>query len=154
MASATRINDGQINFAGGVDSGKNPTIQTELDPTGLRRNQLAWAANATMRGGGVGCRTGWNKVTLQFGGDTALKDAFELGQFQGEFLYDPRGGFPYMVLAISGKLFIVHVESDGSVVEISTPPLSMTATANHVWFVQAEEFLIIQDGTMLPLFWM
>jgi hypothetical protein len=153
MASVARISDGQTSFEGGVDSGKTPTIATEATPTGLKRNQLAWAFNASMRGGGVGCRTGFRKIELDFGGDQSLQDAFELGLFQGASMYDPDAGFPYIVASISGRFFIIHTDSDNTVVEITIPGDPNPATERHAWFCQAEEFLVIQDGVSVPLVW-
>lgn len=153
MAAENRISDGQVNFAGGVDSGRNPTIATEADSTGLRRDQLAWANNATVRGGGVGCRTGFTKIELNFNGDDALQDAFELGVFQGSEVYESNVGFPYIVASISGRIFLVRIDTDNSVQEITIPGDSNSPTAAHAWFCQAEEFMVIQNGVDLPLFW-
>jgi hypothetical protein len=154
LPSATRVSDGQTSFEGGVDSGRNPTIQSEFAPTGLKRNQVAWAANATVRGGGIGCRTGFAKIELNFPSD-AVKDLFELGKFQGDCMYSPLGALPYKVVSISGRIFAVHVESDNSVVDIGIVADPNSTTPDHVWFCQAEEFLVIQDGdtTRLPLIW-
>ena len=79
MASNVRITDGSWKWLGGVDSGKVPTIASELIPNGLKRNQLAWMTNCTVRGGGVTPRTGWIRLAKVHPGNAL---------YQGGFLYD------------------------------------------------------------------
>src|SRR5688572_5684933 len=45
--------DGSVDFSGGVDSVKVTTIQSDVNPGGLARNQLAWLVNAGLRDGGI-----------------------------------------------------------------------------------------------------
>lgn len=142
-----RIQDGSVNFEGGVNSGCVPTIVSDQNPTGLKRNQLAWLQNGTVRSGGISPRTGYLKLVEDFTGDTGL--------FQGAFMYQPLGDVPYMVMGISGKIYRVNVWTDNAVIEISTAATEMPATVPKLYFEQAEEYLIIQAGdyVTLPLIW-
>lgn len=152
-SSELRLTDGQVDFSGGVDSGRVPTIQSDQNPTGLPRNQLAWLCNATVRGGGITQRTGWtNLATVNDG--TAI--------YQGGFMYDATatGGFPYLVLSIGGHIYRVRVDTDNSVEDISIPGDFNPSDTPKAFFCQAERFLVIQAGDYLtnpvptlPLFW-
>lgn len=151
MASPV-ITDGQFDFSGGIDSGRVPTIRSELTPNGLKRNQLAWATNVTMRGGGVLQRTGWAERG-QVADGTAL--------FQGGFVYEPDNGDPYMICSIGGVIYKVLLDDPYTVTNLSAIySLYNPPTAEKAYFVQAEMYLIIQagdygqvGGNTLPLFW-
>lgn len=142
-----RIVDGQLSFAGGIDSGRVPTIASESFPEGLKRNQLAWLTNATCRGGGVLQRTGWKPLVQDFEWP---------GLYQGGWMYEPRFANPYLIVSIGGRIYLIRVDTDNSVRDLSAefgltnPPLETQA-----FFMQAEEFLVIQAGDLItpPLFW-
>lgn len=149
MASNVRITDGSWNWLGGVDAGKVPTLASELIPNGLRRNQLAWMSNCTVRGGGILPRTGWIRLATVHPGNVL---------YQGGEIYDNfiKGTHPYLVLSIGGRLYQVRVDSDNSVVDLSAQfGISDPADVAQAYFVQGEEFLIKQagDGVSLPLIW-
>ncbi len=142
-----RIVDGQLSFAGGIDSGRIPTISSESFPEGLKRNQLAWLTNGTCRGGGVTQRTGWKP----------LVQGFEWpGIFQGGYMYEPSFANPYLVVSIGGSIYLIHVDSDNSVRNLSAEfGLTNPPDEERAFFVQAEMFLVIQAGDLVtkPLFW-
>jgi len=144
-----RVTDGQVDFSGGIDSGRVPTIQSEQNPTGLPRNQLAWLTNATVRGGGITQRTGWTKLATVHDG-SAL--------YQCGFMYDASalGGLPYLILSIGGRQYQVRVDTDNLVKDITGIAGNVNpATVAKGYHCQAERFLIIQagDNVTLPLFW-
>lgn len=149
MASNVRITDGSWNWVGGVDSGKVSTIASELVPNGLKRDQLAWMTNCTVRGGGILPRTGWVRLCTVHPGNVL---------YQGGILYDNTlgGTFPYLILSIGGALYQVRVDLDNSVRNLSAdfglydPPVP-----DQAYFVQGEEFMVKQagDGVTLPLIW-
>ena len=149
MASSVRMTDGSWDFSQGVDSGKVTTIASNLMPNGLKRNQLAWLTNATVRGGGITQRTGWQPLCTVHPG-AAL--------YQGGWMYDNslQGGNPYLMLSIGGVMYQVRVDTDNSVHDVSTlPGLNDPPNAPQAYFVQGEEFLVKQagDGITNPLFW-
>lgn len=143
MPSATRITDGSLSFEGGIDSGRPPTLASEANPVGLKRNQMAWATNATMRGGSISSRTGFQPV---------VQNQNWPGIFQGSFMYRPDTGYPYIVLAIAGRVYRALVGSTNAVEDITTVATAST-TQDQFWFEQAEQFLVIQDSVNLPLIW-
>ncbi len=140
----TRIAFGQLSWAAGVDSSRISTIAGPNLPDGLPRNALAWANNCIMRGGGITQRTGYTKICK-------IHDSTVL--FQGGWMYQQNSGFPYLVVAISGKFFRVRLDTDNSVEDFTTIPFPPDQPFYH--FVQGEEFMVVQAGdyVTLPLFW-
>jgi len=139
--------DGSIDFSGGVDSVLVTTIQSQLNPDGLARNMLAWLVNATVRDGGISPRDGFSLLGQ-------VHDS--TGLFQGQSPYEPLGAFPYLIVAISGHIYQVIPGPPISVTDLSAKfGLFMPATQPKFYFVQAEQFMVIQagDNVTLPLFW-
>jgi hypothetical protein len=141
----TRIPDGQLSFTLGVDSSRVTTIAGPNMPDGLPRNALAWANNATMRGGGITQRTGFIPVAK-------LHDS--TGLYQGGWMYEQASGSPYLILAISGRFYRIRLDTDNSIDDI-TGPNSFPATEPFYHFTQGLEFMVTQAGdyVTLPLFW-
>lgn len=147
MPQTIFLTDGAVDFSGGVDSGKVPLIQSTSNPNGLRRNQLAWLTNGTVRGGTILPRAGWKYLTT-------ISDGSEL--YQGGWMYEPSNANPYLVLSIGGKIYQVQCLSGFTPVDLSTAfGLTNPSTVDQAYFTQGEEFLIIQagDAVTLPLFW-
>lgn len=142
---SVRLATGQLDFSAGVDSSRVTTIASPGNPNGLPVNALAWANNCTMRGGGITQRTGYTKIAT-------IHDSS--GLFNGAFMYQQRGGFPYIIVAISGQFFRIRVDTDNSIDDI-TQGNTFPATEPLYHFAQGNEFLVIQAGdyTTLPLFW-
>jgi hypothetical protein len=140
------IVDGSQDWSGGVDSVRVPTLQDQSNPNGLARNMLAWAGDATVRDGGISPRGGYSLLGHIHDGSVL---------FQGGFLYEPTGADPYLVVCLSGHTYRIIPGPPASVVEISNPALLMPPTQTEFFFVQAEQFLVIQagDNATLPLFW-
>jgi hypothetical protein len=147
-ASNLAFADGTMAFDGGVDSIKPTTVASELNPGGLRRNQLAWLINGTCRGGGISPRAGWIRVRK-------LTDIDPTDLFQGGSIYTPRSGAPYLIADFSGTVYKINLTS-GDVDDLSAPGgVYAQATQPKHYFAQAEDFLIIQSGDLItkPLFW-
>ncbi len=143
MAEVTIV-DGSLDFSGGVNSNSVTTIASERNPNGLRRNQVAWMNNATVRNGGITQRTGWLRL-----GNLPV-----LGFYQGKSVYEPDLTRPYLIYVIDGQVWMIDPDSPQSGTNLSADfGLTMNLTAERVYFCQAEQFLVIQDGIGLPLFW-
>lgn len=162
--------DGSFDWSGGVDSSKVTTVQSTLNPNGLRRNQLAWGNNLTVRGGSISQRAGWQP----------LLKLIDSGLYQGGFLYEPDGANPYLVCSISGHIYKALLEAPFTVTELLNTVVAPwtsfgvntvngalvlnqqfnPAHAERVYFCQGENLLFIQAGDFftttpptLPLIW-
>lgn len=146
--------DGAMDWSGGVDSIKTTTVQSEMNPNGLARNELAWMNNCTVRDGGISPRFGWSYLF-------DISDGTD--KYQGGYLYHPTDDTPpYLVASLSGTLFWIDIIT-GTITNISdvaysaghSVPHMMPATVDKVYFCQAEEFLVMQAGDLVtnPLIW-
>lgn len=141
-----RITTGQDDWSGGVDSDKPPTIASQSNPNGLRPNQLAWLNNATIRGGGISPRPGWQRL---------LAMPVAAGARWGEAIMYETSGLPYIVAMIEGRIYAVRVDLDNSVEDVSAKT-GLSLPYNELPFMcQGEQFVIIQAGdySTLPLFY-
>jgi hypothetical protein len=72
-------------------------------------------------------------------------------------MYEPFVGDPYWIVAVSGHILKVLCSAPFTVTDLSVafPGMTMPPTLDYFFFVQAEEYLVIQCGdlTTLPLFW-
>lgn len=149
MAHSVYKPDGAYDWSGGVDSNAVTTIASERVPNGIKRNQLCWANNCTVRDGAISPRAAY-----QYLGQMRASD----GLFQGWFPYDPLDETdPYIVAAFSGRIFKVTCTSPVHITDLSAsgPGLTFSPTLPYFFFVQGEEYLVIQCGDLqtLPLFW-
>lgn len=158
--------DGSFDWSSGVDSSKVTTLASDLNPNGLKRNQLAWLTNATVRTAGILQRPGWQP----------LYKLLASGYWQGGFMYEPDGANPYLVCQISGVIYRALLEAPYTIDDLTASNPSILrnpadpAIAEAAFFTQAENYLIIQagdffnpgpviagvtdsDGRHLPLFW-
>lgn len=140
MPDALHLVDGSIDFSGGIDSSKVTTISSESNPNGLDRNQLAYLVNGTLRDGGILTRTGW----------TYLKTIAQVGTlYQGGMMYDPENADPYLLLSLSGHIWRIPCAVGGDFDLSASVGLFNPATEPQAYFVQAEQFAIIQAGDYL-----
>jgi hypothetical protein len=135
----TLESDGAFDWSGGVDSDAVTTVRSELVPHGLRRDQLAWLSNGSVRGGAISPRDGWQPL---------VKIADSSGVWQGHFLYEPiAGGDPFIVCVISGRVYSVPLDPPYTVTDLTAKygvaPFPIT---EQCFFCEAEGFLIIQAG--------
>lgn len=139
--------DGSMDFSGGVDSIKVTTIQSPSNPDGLARNELAWLVNATVRDGGITPRPGWQPM-----GNVADGSAL----YQGGITYNPTVGDPYLICLIGGHVMQVTLTQPPVVTDLSVQAgLFFPANQVQAFFVQAEEFVVIQCGDLVtnPIFY-
>ena len=153
--------DGSVDWSSGVNSVLVPTVASEANPNGLSRQALAWLVNATVRDGGITQRSTWNNNSAASCplGVAANLLAAGLELYQGSIFYEPTDGTaPYIIALIGGR--VLQIDPD-----FNLQPIDLTAEFNFVgalsptspkgYFCQAENYLVIQDGTEvnLPLFW-
>lgn len=139
MPHQTVIADGTWDFTGGVNSQAVTTVRSQLVPNGIRRDQLPWISNATVRGGVISPRNGW----------PFLLNLVKSGLWQGGFMYEPiDGSNPYLVCQISGVLYKALLQAPFTVTNLTTlfGLAPNPATVQEAFFEEAEGFLIIQAG--------
>ena len=142
-----RLIDGYLSYEGGVDAGFAPNL--------IGANQLAWAVNATVRGGFPMPRPGWRKLSIRFTSEQVRSD-FENGLFQGagSYIADPSegsaNGLPYIMSSIGGHIFRCSISEGFLISDISIGGDLNQADLPHAWFQQAENWLIVQNGQNLP----
>lgn len=146
------VTDGSLDFSGGVNSVKVTTIQSQSNPNGLARNELAWLNNGTVRDGGIYPRGGWRGPLVRIHNGSST--------YQGGWMYDKIGADPYLVLQIGGHLYRVTITPNFVVSDLTAAfpgnsPQFNPAGIEQCYMVQGEEFLVVQagDGTTLPFFW-
>lgn len=141
------LEDGQLDWSGGVSSQRVATIRSPDTPNGLARNQLAWLINGSVRTAGITPRNGW----------------FDLGKvhpgallFQGAILYKLNTITPYWLASIGGHIWKIDPDNPTAAVDLSAAfGLVNPAGAEKAYLCQGEEFVIIQagDNATLPLIW-
>ena len=119
-------------------------MSSGTDPRLIGANQAALLINATVRGGFPHNRPGWRQIDLAY--DEGIQAAAEDGRFQGGTFYSPRTGAPCLVASISGRDYRYNVWTDDSVDEITIGGDPNPSNQLQVWYVQAEDFLLKQDG--------
>src|SRR5678816_951012 len=140
------MTDGQLSWEAGIDSNKPPTIASQEYPEGLKRTQLAWMGNATVRNGRISPRAGFEPLVQ---GQAFAPGGF----FQGAYLYEPNGADPHIIMGVGGHTFQVRVDNDNSVHDLTQPGTLRESGQPQWWMKQGERFLVIQDGSGEPSVW-
>ena len=160
-----RYTDGSVTFEGGIDSGVMPS---EVD-----KNQVAFAVNASFRQGFVSPRPGFiqkdmvicdaitadnititsdiTNITADGWSEECYNPSGLTGILQCALPYIADNGRTFILMLISGKVWLYDIDQN-SVQNISTSS-SLYNPSNILdgWMVQAENFVIIQDGVSDPL---
>ena len=139
--------DGFLSCEGGVDSGRDPSL--------LPPNMMAEATNATFRGGMPKPRPGVKKIGIEYQ-NAAVQALFAAGNFQGAGGYVSLNGSLYITLSISGEMISIPLSAS----TITATKLSLGNGVNDnspvlrkAWFVQADQYQVIQDGQSKPIIW-
>lgn len=130
------------NFLGGADSG--------IDPHLLPAGKLAWFQNGTVRGGFASPKP--KSISLSLSGSNPILAAAASGLFQGAAFYAPNPTSALksgtLFASIGGRLFAFTPDNaTGCTVTEWTPATPNSATATQAWLGQAENYLIVQDGS-------
>jgi hypothetical protein len=126
------VYDGYLSFEGGVDSGFAPAL--------IQPNELAWAVNTTCRGGWPTHRPGLKRLAV-----TELQ-----GFFQGAGTYVSDTG-QNIALSVSGRIYLINLNTASYTVSDITPAAPNPNNRPHAWFIQAANYLIVQDGQSAPI---
>lgn len=139
-ADRTAVFDGWASLVHGVNSGEHPTR--------LEERYVYRAINTTFRGGNSTTRPGTRKRELEFDNDFDKRE-FETGMFQGCAYYRTQAQ-RYIVCAINGWIFLVN-PTTYKVINISVPLGQNAPDIYRMQFQQVDQYMIIQDGTNLPI---
>lgn len=123
-----------------------------IPSTMLTPQHVAMAVNVTFRGGTAVTRPHLRKIALTHTGETATTATAAL--FQGASAYSSFSNVPdCLVASIGGRIFRYNIGLASAVVsDISPPGPTNDPTAPQAWLGQGEDFLIINDGLGLPIF--
>lgn len=149
MADKLTFIDGFSLLPDGMNSGVEPQL--------IPKTQTAFSTNATHRGGVIGNRPGFRKVTLDFQGDALVQQRFENALWQGGTYFKSEYGSESLVVSIGGRIFEVVPNPDASLNSakvyertINGDTNSAGVTVASLW--QAERWVIINDNESLPIF--
>lgn len=128
-------------------------MHSGIPPTLLTRQHVAQSINVTHRGGKPRTRPVIVKRRLVFGADEADVNSTE-ALFQGACYYSGFGNIQSSLCAmIGGRLFrYIPQVTSVSVQDISPGGAVNNPTAKQAWLWQGEEFLIVNNGLDLPIF--
>jgi hypothetical protein len=128
-------------------------MSSAVSPLLLEKTQAAYLSNTTVRDGFATCRPPFTKnLTINYP-SPAVQTAIEEGLYQGATYYKPDAGPESLIAQIGGFLYQFTVVGDVVTVrDISVPGDPNPATATQAWLWQAENFVIVQDGISLPIF--
>lgn len=143
-ANGTELLDGFTVFDAGMNSGIAPSL--------LKKNQLAWLNNGTVRGTYATPRPPWYNRAITYP-DAATQAAVEQGRFQGSCWAQPDSGPESLLALISGRLFEFIIV--GNVVTCFDRTIAgdpNDATAPQAWLWQAEKWVFVTNGVDLPLY--
>jgi len=150
-AAKNRIIDTVGAITGGMNSGMNPKV--------LDKSQLQFAVNIATRGGFPHTRPPFDELPLTFV-DGTTQTQFEDGRYQGSVIYDSGPDNPGdMFVHCGGHLFRISLSTFkvenvlAAAITAGTIPNTNNRFVDVVYFVQANEFLIIQDGINRALIW-
>ena len=128
-------------------------MNSGIDPFALNPKQLAFSVNSTVRGNFVTNRPPFQIQSIQFpiGDFTAALSGL---LFQGAIYAFPDSGPQIMVAQLGGRTFVFTPDTSGNVAmtEVTIPGDPNPATNPTAWLVQAERWVIINDGQSTPLF--
>lgn len=158
IADTTLLLEGQRDFSGGMNSSVVPTLVPD--------DAVHMAVNVTFRGGTPATRPGLSQVILNNAESTSFSagglDDFVNGFMQGAFFYRATTDdlSPSLFCVVSG--YVIRIDlSDYTVHRLysvtaggtGNNTFRLNSTVEKVYFVQAEKYLIIQNGVDTPVIW-
>ena len=160
-----RYTDGSVTFEGGIDAGVMPS---EVD-----KNQVAFAVNASFRQSFVSPRPGFvqkdynlcttitadnaeitadqTNVTADGWSENCYGPQSLTGTFQCALPYIADNGRTFILMLISGNVWLYDTEQNNAQNLTVSPSLENPSNLLDGWMVQAENFVVIQDGFSKPL---
>src|ERR1700679_547190 len=140
--AANTVQDGFTSLSQGMDGGRATNA--------LPRNQYAFGMNVTARGEYIKTRPPFNQFSLIFASQQDMT-FYTTGRYQGDEWFVPTSGESFNLVSISGHIFRLILQPLLGpwcvTVEDLTPANDPNmSTLPKAWFVQADIYMIIQDG--------
>lgn len=141
--TSSTVVDYLFSFEDGMNAGFSPLL--------LPKTQLAWGSNLTNRGTLIKPRPPRRILTLVFP-NLDVQNAVTKGLWQGRTYYKPDAGLETLVASISGRLYqFTPVGTTATVADV-TGGNPQSPTALICWLIQAENYVLWNDGINLPVF--
>lgn len=127
-------------------------MDADTDPTALKPVFVTKAVNRIFRGGKNDTRPSFQAMSLSFANDDD-KLLFETGNVQGmwPYLKTTPGRFDGLAVSIAGTIFFIALVNESAYVSRIIDGNDKAPL--HAFFVQAEEWLYVQDGHNPAIFW-
>lgn len=122
-------------------------MNSAIAPSLIQRTEIARGVNLDLRNGVPRTRRAF--TTLQMDGDPAVLSFVHSGKWQGGAIYR-WAGKDYIVFGIFGRIFMLDVERC-YVDEITPDGVRLSAVVDRLYFCQANEYMVIQDGYNRPI---
>lgn len=139
-----RLADGIMSLNGGMDAGRSPAI--------IEKTQAPYAENVTFRGGFAKTRPAFRKLAFA---SSSAATALLAARFQGAQYYEESSSHRYFIVVAGGNMYKLAAPASGeewAVTDI-TNSLTIDASAQRVYMVQADKYIVLQDGTNPPIIW-
>ena len=136
------VADSFSNLEGGMSSGLSPSI--------INQNQVAYAVNATVRGGFIRNRPKFMQFILNFQGQSEAETYFSANSVTGWSYYSPPSGQNMLVCCSGGRFFAFVLDGFNATVTEVTGDTRNSTIASKTWFCQAAQYLVAQNGQDLP----
>jgi len=134
------VKDGVLTLEQGMSSGRAPTL--------IDKQQCAYAANATMRGGYAKNRPAFRKLILDSG---AASVAWQAANFQGAGFYDIGDGQQHVIGMSSGRLYQLDLVGNQVTFTDRTIDNQNSPIRPLAYFCQADVYMVVQDGFATPI---
>jgi len=146
MANDTRVYDGTI---------ATIAMDAETHPSVLPATYVSSCVNRSFRQGVNATRPPFAdlQINLAYGYDQSVLTSFQTGNFQGAYPYKAisPGSVDGIICAVAGTIYFLSIVNN---VCTLYPIISGNdPTLMHTWFVQAENWVYIQNGYQNPIAW-
>jgi len=142
---------------GRVYDGSTETIamDAETHPSNLPATYVASCVNRSFRQSINGTRPPFTEIAISpaFGQDPSILNDFQTGNFQGAWPYKAikTGSSDGFVISIAGTIYFLSIVNNiGTLYKLIS---GNDPTMMHTWFVQAEDWIYIQNGYQDPIAW-
>ena len=123
-------------------------MNSGLRLSSIPENQFGAGVNVICRKGEIQPRPSFKDFSLSFETERD-RELFKKGKFQGAQEYSP-GNQRYIGTVIAGHLFLIDLLS-GIVLNMSKTTRVFNVSQPRCYFIQAEKYLIVQDGISAPV---